>query len=693
MDIDIFQLPGILRRRIRYVVLTALACVLLGLAFLLLQKPYYRSTAELLVDVGTGPVVGSETGMGAEGASGGQQTLGSQLYILQSRQLLHEVVKELSLTSDPYFAGTGGWRQKLFGGVTKASEEGRADGVVSALQQDLIVERQGETLVFTVSAKHRDSEMAARIANAVANAYLRQTDASRSDANLRTSMALQVQAEELRKRLLDAQAAVEKFRAENGLISTGAQGLVSDQQLSGLNQQLLAASQLVEQQRTIAEQAKQLNVLDVESGAIPEALQSASLSTLRSRYAQMLDRQAELSANLGDGHPQMRAARSQTASMKIVVEKELGRIRQSTENNYERAKSNLAALQKRFDGLTETNSDSGKARIRLTQLQSEATAIDAVYKSFLTRAEELSRQQDIGKGNSRIISQAVPAASPVQAPKLLVLIAALLFGTAAGSALAVLREVLAGTLRSERNLLAATGVPVLAILEAEHSVPSGWSARVSEALSRLKVLSASGAAIPGRAPAFGLARAAHMLRIELAKTVPATIIVLSAGTKGGSHAVAAGIARELSLLGEEVLFFNGELRAEKVRSLGAVRSVKVSTGLGRPATDMDSPAHALQDLLEFEWMGDRGRRVVALSSVRVGTRPLARKSSFNVVDACQTPAGEMLPILLDHVDGILIVSEIGATSTAALSALVEEIGPWREKLLGNVVVSQQAVWR
>ena len=104
--------------------------------------------------------------------------------------------------------------------------------------------------------------------------------------------------------MLDAQEAVEDFRAETGMISAGDQGLITDQQLSGLNQQLLAARQQVEQQKTAYEQARQLNVSNVEAGAIPETLNSGALSGLRSRYSQALDRQAELAANLGNDHPE-----------------------------------------------------------------------------------------------------------------------------------------------------------------------------------------------------------------------------------------------------------------------------------------------------------------------------------------------------------------------------------------------------
>ena len=50
MDIDIFQLPGILRRRLHYVVIAVILCVLLGSIYVLQLTPRFSSTAEILLD-------------------------------------------------------------------------------------------------------------------------------------------------------------------------------------------------------------------------------------------------------------------------------------------------------------------------------------------------------------------------------------------------------------------------------------------------------------------------------------------------------------------------------------------------------------------------------------------------------------------------------------------------------------------
>ena len=674
MDIDVFQLPGIVRKRLHYVVLAALTCAVLALGFVVTQKPFYRATAELFVDIGRGPG-GTDTG----GALSMQQLLGSQLYLIQSRDVLRDLVQKLDLVKDSYFNRPPGPLSRLLGRT--GSESDATDGVIDALLENIFVERNGDSFVFTITVKHGNSGMAAKIANGLAESYLRIAEKARLDVSVRTTRTIAEQTEELRKRVLDAQAAVETFRSDNGLISVGDQGLITDQQLSGLNQQLLAARQQVEQQRTIYDQARQLNVSNVEAGAIPETLNSEALSALRSRYAQALDRQAELSANLGNGHPQIRAVRSQIASIRDAIEKELGRIRQLTANTYERAKTNLASLEKRFDTQADSIKDNGKVRFQLAQLASEAQAIDAVYKAFLTRAEELSRQQDLASGNSRIISEAVPSEKPVQAPKMLVVLAAILFGAAAGASLAVVRELFGGVTRLERTLMAKTGAPVLAVMQGD--APQNDGSGLSERLARLipVPLRSAQEAMPRTT---GMRRLAQVLRAEFGATRPATIAVLSPDGSG-KDGVAADLAHEMALLGEEVVFSGGELRrmtqpqpAVRIRSEGATALYDAYPR---------SRAHTIEDILHFDRIGSGIlRKISVLSSSRVSTALRLEPPDFCIVDCGDTPARAVLPTVLKHADGIVIVAAAGVTDGGALDALMGDIGPWRDRLVGNVLI-------
>ncbi|WP_197433937.1 GumC family protein [Agrobacterium vitis] len=434
MDIDIFQIPGILRRRWYYLAFFAVLFAGLALLYALSLKPVYVSSTQILLDPRGLSATSSDSRQPAAVVQSDPASLDSQIYVVLSSAVLGEVVDRLDLTKDPYlYAGKPG---------SAASPAEVMAATIGGLVRHVKVEREGQSFIMSITVEHRIAKTAADIANMIATVYLKQVDEARSDAARRASAAFQAQASELRDRVLKAERAVEEFRSANGLASTGVTGLVIDQQLAGLNQQLIAARGAEEQQQAIYQQTRNLTVAAVENGNIPEAVQSTTVGLLRDRYVQLQDRQAEASANLGGNHPQLKAINSQVASMRQAIQQELDRVRQSMKLNYDRAVANRKALETQLQSLTKTSFDSGARQITLRQLESEAEAIRTIYKAFLNRAEELSQEQTISINNSRVITEAVATAKSVTTLKVMILAAAILFGLAFGSTLAVVLELL-----------------------------------------------------------------------------------------------------------------------------------------------------------------------------------------------------------------------------------------------------------
>ncbi|MGV1827171.1 GumC family protein [Agrobacterium vitis] len=434
MDIDIFQIPGILRRRWYYLAFFAVLFAGLALLYALSLKPVYVSSTQILLDPRGLSATSSDSRQPAAAVQSDPASLDSQIYVVLSSAVLGEVVNRLDLTKDPY----------LYAGKpdSAASPAEVMAATIGGLVRHVKVEREGQSFIMSITVEHRIAKTAADIANMIATVYLKQVDEARSDAARRASAAFQAQASELRDRVLKAERAVEEFRSANGLASTGVTGLVIDQQLAGLNQQLIAARGAEEQQQAIYQQTRNLTVAAVENGNIPEAVQSTTVGLLRDRYVQLQDRQAEASANLGGNHPQLKAINSQVASMRQAIQQELDRVRQSMKLNYDRAVANRKALETQLQSLTKTSFDSGARQITLRQLESEAEAIRTIYKAFLNRAEELSQEQTISINNSRVITEAVATAKSVTTLKVMILAAAMLFGLAFGSTLAVVLELL-----------------------------------------------------------------------------------------------------------------------------------------------------------------------------------------------------------------------------------------------------------
>lgn len=693
MDIDVFQLPSIVMRRIGIVIATALVFGGLGFAFVLSQPAVFRASTQILLDPERLAAVGQSAGDTAAPAQA-QQAIDSQIYVMQSFSVLSEAARKLELEKDPFFQAKPGLIGRLLGRSppVPVSEEAATAGAAATLAQNLIITRADQSLVFTITAQHPNAARAAEIANAVSAIYLEKANRIGSDKSLKASMSLQVEAEALRKRLLEAEDKVVKFRTQNGLISTGEKGLVTDQQLEDVTQQLGGARASLEQQEINYNQVRSLTTGDLASGAIPEALQQTSVTTLRTRYAQTLDRLAELQTSLGSRHPQLLTAQAQADSMRRALEAELKRVQDSVRNTYERSKANVAALETRFAALRNANGDSGDARTTLAQLQSEADAIRGVYTSFLTRSEELSRQYDIGSGNSRIISQALPPVKTTRASALLVAIAGFLFGAAAGSAIAVGLDMLDGRVTSDRQIVDTLGVPVIARIaarpvqrpsDASDDGPAYGHERRSGGLARLRRrLPFSGKAAARshaaeRQREAGVTRSAYVLT-DAVPALPARIVFLSPGLEKPDEALVGDIALALSDTGAAVDV--------------AAASVAASSPLAGTLKRMQTGGVPVFDSVSYRRLDrhavprHRSRASGSLLSAAIKPAP----ADFCVIDATGEENAARIMAFVRDSDAIAVVIRPGRAGRSDLKDLAQTLAPWRTKLVGVVIVEAAA---
>ncbi len=660
MDIDIFQLPGILRRRLRYVILTVVVCLALAFVYVLRLTPLYTSSTELLLDP-KGLVTGGADPVNAVApVPQDQPAVDSQIYVMQSRATLEEVVSKLNLTKDQFFAAA----------TKKAkTDRDRVMAVVTVLKEHVTIERAGQSLVFSISAEHPNAATAADIANSIAAVYLRQLDEARASAARRASSSFQLQASELRDRVLKAELAVEKFKAENGLVSTGQQGLVIDQQVAGLNQQLIDARAIEERQRTIYEQAKKLTIEAIESGAIPEVLQSTSIGLLRDRYVNLLDRRSQLATSLGGNHPQIKAINSQIANMQNAIELELGRVRQSMKSSYERAVADTKALTAQLEKMSATSFDSSAAQIKMRQLESEADAVRILYKAFLSRAEELGQQQSVNTDNSRVITAAVPMPKSSTVLKLMILAAASLFGFVLGSALAVLRELLARQIPSGETLSKRTGLPVLARIR----MPRRHAK--TPLLRRLPFLgrSAEEPPLPLGENHPAIRALAGQLVERLGTQAPAMVLFSTPKPMLEATGIVADTVQALLDLGHDVLYAPGDLADRSPRS----------TRFGRPslrgALERErEDSGPFGDLLRYDLF--RARQGTGRSVPEDGGH------RFVIVNACGTQAADFLPSLMNHADALVPIIDVRETPQDDVTGFVGALGGKRDIILGTVVV-------
>lgn len=400
---------GTLWARRGLILLTAVLGLVLAILGSLLIAPKYVSTAQLFIDPRDLRVLQNDVSPNTVGSDPTSITgyLESQARVIASDSIKSRVVERLGLDRDPDFGGaSAGFLSRLLGTDTGPSPKATLYAL-AALDRTVSVRRGERTFVIDISATAQDPDKAAKIANALAEAYLEDQTAVRAEAAQRATTALTGRLEELRNRLRTAEEKAEKYKEANNIVGVGGRSL-SEEQLSLNNAQLVAARTRATEAKAKYDQITATRAANIEAGAIPEAVASNTMTALRAQLGAALAREADLVASLGARHPALASAQSQVRDARRQISDELGRIARAAKAEYDRAVEAERQLARRVDQLTAGQYAAGRASVQLRELEREVESSRAIYDAFLKRARETGELGGIDTTNARIISPAMP---------------------------------------------------------------------------------------------------------------------------------------------------------------------------------------------------------------------------------------------------------------------------------------------
>ena len=449
------QLPGpgvdltFVWRRWNWIVVALAIALLADLGAELTLMPRYRAISQILIGPTDLQVVDKSVVPTTQTADANVIEVESETRVLTSDKVLQRVVASEHLVSDPEFIGGGTSRiGTIIAGLKSAA--GLASrpapvgdprtAAVRQLQRDVTAKRTERTYVVDLAVDTGDPEKSARLANAIVQAYFAEQAAAHTEAARRVAESLTSRLTELRERVRRAEEEVERYKAEQGIVGANGQ-LVDEQQLTELNNQLTAAKARTSDAKAKYDEVRKLQERGADPGATVEAVQSTTIGLLRQQYAAAVQRQANLSAELGPQHPYVSEARAQVRNAQRVVGEEVGRVVDATRTEYERARANEEQLSSNLDALKRRAITTGLAFVKLRELEREVDASRAVYESFLMRARETSEQERLDTVNVRVLADAQPPLDRNWPPRrLIMLLAALLAGLTGGIGLAYAAE-------------------------------------------------------------------------------------------------------------------------------------------------------------------------------------------------------------------------------------------------------------
>ncbi len=667
---------------------TTLLALLAALLIVLFVPHQFKAVTQILIDPTDLHAVGNDLTPTSQMSDIAVLQVESQVRVLTSDSVLRRVIKSEDLDHDSEFARPpsrlGTWLRSLgLSGSPNVANDPTLAALIT-LKRNLQVKRAERTYVVDVSVTSRDAQKSGRIANAIARAYLAEQTDVRSDAARQVSQSLSARLDELQNRVREAEERVEKFKARNNIVGASGQ-LVNEQQLSELNNQLGAARVRTAEAKARLEQVERVQRSKTDVGAFPEAVQSPTITALRSQYAEIVRREAEQMSSLGPRHPAVVDIQAQAERLRRMIEEEVNRIALAARSEYESARANEEALAHNLEALKHNTIVTNEAMVTLRELEREVQASRAVYEAFLVRARETSEQQRLDTKNIRVISWADPPLRRSFPPSnTLLALGALVLGIVGGSGLILLR--------------AASTMPVPP-LPAEHVPATVGSSvkRLPPPAPAVPVL----AALPDFDPAFGLeaateprsAFAAALRKVQDAvwpgeNDRHSSVLITAYDDQDDTAAVALSLAG-LAAQTQRVLLVDADLEQ---RTLAAVDAAQSEAGL----VDVAVRRRLLSDVV----VRDRDTKINLVPFVAPHTRrdraisdddirfAFAQTRQFELVivaalDCDRDPSAHFFAGLVDH---IVLVGRADAPNQATLNRVAADFGADAAKVRGAVLV-------
>jgi len=298
---------AIARRQLFPVLAVVLSVFLLAGIYLATTLPKYTATATMVID--TNNKLNQQQSIMSD-AVVDSTSVETQVEVLKSDNVAHLVIKKLNLAQDPEFVGAGGGvLAMVVGSIMKllphssTAPEGESEQVLKAFRSMANIRRSGLTYAISISFTSLRPGRAAKIANAIAEAYVDDQMDSRLQATQRAGIWLQGRIVELRGQVLAAEQAVQDFKDQNNIVDAGGR-LVTEQQLAEVNSQLIMARAQTSEAKAKLDRIEELLT---GNGSIPDAdvsdsLRSEVITKLRNEYLQLSGREGLWANQYGKGH-------------------------------------------------------------------------------------------------------------------------------------------------------------------------------------------------------------------------------------------------------------------------------------------------------------------------------------------------------------------------------------------------------
>lgn len=478
---EIGDLFGIARRGWLFIASGLALGILCALIIVSIMPPTYKATARIAFEK-TLPRYMQTNKVTNEPIIDDYDTLG-QAYVITSESVLLQVVKSLSLASDPDFAG-GGNDGKTLGSRVRSliakiapasalSKEPANDQsppnhsdpekiALDTVARNATVSREDVASVLTIAFSWKDPAKAATIVNAIIDGYSDQSLAEKMKSTVVARKVAQERVEELAQQVKDADRAVLEYKAANNLVG-------SDQMTLSHGQLNVMQTQLTNARLAMAEAKSRMEHLATNPDASAlVATDNELISKMRGEQMALAARADEVERIAGKDHSSAIRIRNRIEELRRLIADEQRRIAGSSSKDYETARARYDEITTAISQVVNSEGANRNTLGRLHELESSADALRGMYNRMLQQVSEMNKvdAQPSITPDARVLKRATPPLQTESSKKRwLILAIGSLTGLLLGCAIVLARSFPFGVFRTAQQVTNTTGLPCTVLPE------------------------------------------------------------------------------------------------------------------------------------------------------------------------------------------------------------------------------------
>ncbi len=562
----------------------------------------------------------------------------------------------------------GSWPERMrseWGRLMGNDESTSPTDTVTAFRSRLRVGGEARSTWIDIRFSAYDPKIAADVANAIVDQYLRETSDANDRAVETARRALGSQVEEKEQRLTEQMSGLREMGGQSGLGDLEIRKAMLEREFRAFQETLINA-----QTARVGREARRREAIQLNGGAA--AVRSDPLIRAASvRVADLEDREAALLSTLGPRHPDVLAVQQQLEAARQRLAQEFGSLGEGADSEYQlavneeaRLRANMARIQKE---LADLEKESLGYSLERKKFEASRSSIETLFQRQANASPIII--------DAEIIQSARPSDVPISPQRQRNFLFSVIGGLLGGLLLAWMSERFDDSVQSPEDVKEGLGLPFLGIVPLIRKLPQG---SIAPAIADART---------------GLADSLRVVRTNLiygsASSRPKVLAFTSASPGEGKSTVAAGLAILFAQNKARVLLIDADLRRPSVHQL---LNVPQSPGLSG-ALASDGPVNLVARSGPV-----RGLEVLPagspqnLSAERLGSDAMKtlieqarNRYDWVIIDSPPALGLSDASVIATMADGIVVVCSGDKTPRQAVRHVADQLRAVRAIVLGVVL--------